>query len=110
MKKLVSAVVVLFANLAFAEEATTQAVAVAAKTGPGDAVYFGLAAAVAIAFAALGGALGQGKVASAAMEGIGRNPNAKDKMQTPMILGLVFIETIVLFGLVVAFSILGLAK
>lgn len=108
MKKLITAVVVLLSNIAFAEE-VTNAVAVTAS-GPSDKIYYGLAAAVAIAFAALGGALGQGKVASAAMEGIGRNPNAKDKMQTPMILGLVFIETIVLFGLVVAFSILGLAK
>lgn len=107
MKKLMLGVIVLMSNSAFAEE-TVQAVQ-ASNGGPSDAVYFGLAAAIAIAFAALGGALGQGKVASAAMEGIGRNPNAKDKMQTPMILGLVFIETIVLFGLVVAFSIIGMA-
>lgn len=108
MKKLLTAVIVLMSNVAFAEEVANTVAVVA--TAPSDKIYYGLAAAVAIAFAALGGALGQAKVASAAMEGIGRNPNSKDKMQTPMILGLVFIETIVLFGVVVAFSILGLAQ
>ncbi len=104
MKKMITAVIVLLSNIAFAEE-VTNAVAVTAS-GPSDKIYYGFAAALAIGLAAFGGAVGQGKVASAAMEGIGRNPNAKDKMQTPMILGLVFIETIVLFGVVVAFSIL----
>lgn len=106
MKKMMTAVIVLLSNIAFAEE-VTNAVAVTA-TGPSDKIYYGLAAAFAIALAALGGALGQGKVAAAAMEGIGRNPNAKDQMQTPMILGLVFIETLVLFGFVIAFLILSL--
>ncbi len=108
MKKMMTALVIMLSNVAYAEE-VTNAVAVTASV-PSDKIYYGLAAAVAIGFAAFGGAIGQGRVASAAMEGIGRNPNAKDKMQTPMILGLVFIETIVLFGVVIAFSILGLAN
>ena len=108
MKKLMTAVIVLLSNVAFAEEVTN--VVATTATGPSDKIYYGIAAAFAIAFATLGGALGQAKVASAAMEGIGRNPNAKDSMQTPMILGLVFIETVVLLGFVVAFSVLGLAS
>lgn len=108
MKKLMTAVIVLLSNVAFAEEVTN--VVAATASGPSDKIYYGIAAAVAIALAALGGTLGQARVAAAAMEGIGRNPNAKDNMQTPMILGLVFIETVVLFGVVVAFSILGLAN
>lgn len=106
MKKLISVLVLMLSNVVFAEEAV-QAVATttAVAANNGNSVYFGLASAFAIALAALGGALGQGRVASAAMEGIGRNPNAKDKMQTPMILGLVFIETVVLFAFVIAFSI-----
>lgn len=105
MKKALASLIVVLSNVAFAEEVFNTVAA-----GPSDKVYYGFGAAIAIAFAALGGALGQAKVGAAAMEGIGRNPNAKDKMQTPMILSLVFIETIVLFALVVAFSVLGLAK
>ena len=42
-------------------------------------------------------ALGQGKVASAACEGIARNPGARAGVQLAMILGLAFIESLVLF-------------
>lgn len=106
-KALLSVVTLLASSAAFAEEAVTTATTTTAAAGPSNSVYFAFAAAIAIAFAALGGAIGQGLVGSAAMEGIGRNPNAKDKMQTPMILGLVFIETVVLFGFVIAFVIYG---
>lgn len=65
--------------------------------------YLGLAAGIAIGLAALGGALGQGRAAAAALEGIARNPGAAPKIQTPMILGLALIESLVLFGFIVAF-------
>jgi F-type H+-transporting ATPase subunit c len=61
-----------------------------------------LASGLAIGLGAFGGALGQGRAAAAALEGIARNPSAADKIQTPMILGLVFIESLVIYGLVVA--------
>ncbi len=63
----------------------------------------GLAAGLAIGLAVLGGALGQGRAAAAALEGISRNPGAASKIQTPMILGLALIESLVLFGFLVAF-------
>ena len=51
--------------------------------------YIALAAGLAIGIGALGAALGQGRMAAAAMESIGRNPNAADRIvQLPMILGL----------------------
>jgi len=53
--------------------------------------------------AVLGGALGQGRAAAAALEGISRNPGAASKIQTPMILGLALIESLVLFGFAVAY-------
>lgn len=106
MKKALMSAILLLSSSAFAEEV---AATVATTTaGVSDSVYYGFAAAITIAFATFGGAIGQGMVGSAAMEGIGRNPSAKDKMQTPMILGLVFLETVVLFGLVIAFMIIGL--
>jgi F-type H+-transporting ATPase subunit c len=50
-----------------------------------------------IGIAAMGGTFGQGRTAAAALEGIARNPNASDKVFVPMILGLAFIESLVLF-------------
>ena len=66
----------------------------------------GLAAAFTISSAAIGGAIAQGKAASVALEGIARNPAAADKLQTPMILALALIESLVLFGFGIAFLIL----
>ncbi len=56
-----------------------------------------------IAVAVLGGALGQGRAAAAALEGISRNPGAAARIQTPMILGLALIESLVLFALIIAY-------
>jgi F-type H+-transporting ATPase subunit c len=69
--------------------------------------YVGLGAGLAIGLAAIGGALGQGMAARAALEGISRNPGASDKMNTPMILGLVLIESLVIYALVIAFFLQG---
>jgi F-type H+-transporting ATPase subunit c len=66
-----------------------------------------LAIAIGIGIAALGGALGQSRAASAALEGISRNPNASDKVFVPMILGLAFIESLVLFTWVLMFLLLN---
>jgi len=66
-----------------------------------------IAAGLAIAIGAFGAALGQGRMAAAAMESIGRNPNAADKIQLPMILGLAFIEALALYAFVIAFFLQG---
>ena len=68
-----------------------------------SAGYIALGAGLAIGLAALGGTFGQGNAVRAALEGIARNPDAADKIQTPMILGLALIESLVIFGFVVAF-------
>src|SRR5262245_30510976 len=47
--------------------------------------------------------LGQGRVASAACEGMARNPGAANRVQLALILGLAFIETLVIFTLVIVF-------
>lgn len=61
-----------------------------------------IAAAFAIGVGALGPALGIGKLASKAMEAIGRNPEAATKIQTAMILAIAFTEAIAIYALVVA--------
>jgi F-type H+-transporting ATPase subunit c len=62
-----------------------------------------IGASLAIGLAVLGGALGQGRAAAAALEGISRNPGATARIQTPMIIGLALIESLVLFAFAVAF-------
>ena len=66
--------------------------------------YARLAAGFGFAIAAALAAIGQSRVAAAAAEGVARNPGAGARIQTMMILGLVFIETLVLFTLVVVFA------
>ena len=66
-----------------------------------------IGAGLAIGLGVLGGALGQGKAAAAALEGISRNPGAAPRIQTPMILGLALIESLVLLSLVMAFLLQG---
>jgi F-type H+-transporting ATPase subunit c len=77
----------------------------AASGGSGVDYRMGLALAsgLGLGIAALGGALGQGKAAQAMLEGISRNPEAGGKMFTPMILCLVFIESLVLFTFAICF-------
>ena len=67
--------------------------------------WLGLAAAVCISSAAVGGAIAQGRAASAALEGIARNPAAADKLFTPMIIALALIESLVIYAFVIAFLI-----
>lgn len=52
-----------------------------------------------VALAAFGGTAAQSKAAIAALEGIARNPSAADKLQTPMILALALMESLVIFML-----------
>ncbi len=66
-----------------------------------------IGAGAAIGLGVLGGTLAQGKAAAAAVEGISRNPGAASRIQTPMILGLALIESLVLFAFVVAFLLQG---
>ena len=80
----------------------TPVMAADGSTGGG---VIALAAGLAIGLAAFGGALGQARTAAAALEGIARNPNAAGKIQTPMIIGLVLIESLVIYAFVIAFLI-----
>lgn len=86
------------------------AMAAAEAGAPADSstkAALAIAAGLAIAIGAFGAALGQGRLAAAAMESIGRNPNAADRIQLPMILGLAFIEALALYAFVIAFFLQG---
>src|SRR4051812_9956921 len=86
---LVLVATVLTANFAMAQEAAA-----------GAAVWQTVAGKLALGLAAFAGALGQGKVVAAVVESIGRNPGASGAMFVPMILGLAFIESLVLFAFI----------
>lgn len=93
------ALTTLTAAPAFAQEA--------GATGGSASSAAAIAASIAIGLAVLGGGLAQGRAAAAALEGISRNPGAAPRIQTPMILGLALIESLVLFAFIIAFLLIG---
>ena len=60
-----------------------------------------IAAGLGIGMAVLGAGFGMSKIGGNAMDGIARNPKAKDEMFIPMILGLAFVEAAVILGFVI---------
>ncbi|HKY06341.1 MAG TPA: ATP synthase F0 subunit C [Blastocatellia bacterium] len=59
--------------------------------------------AFAVAIAAVGGALADGRAIAAACEGTARNPGAGGRIFTMLLLGLALIETLVLFTFLTLF-------
>ena len=59
---------------------------------------------VAAPVAAFGGALGQGRATAAAISAIARNPSAGGDIRLTLILGLAFIESLVIYALIIALS------
>jgi len=68
-----------------------------------------IGAGIGVGLGVLGGSLGQGRAAAAALEGISRNPGASGRILVPMILGLALIESLVLMAFLIAFFLQGLA-
>ena len=62
--------------------------------------------ALASGIAAAGGAVGMGLSAGKAVEGIARQPEAESKIRTTLMLGLVFIETAIIYALLVVILII----
>ena len=87
------------ALLALATPAFAQGGAAAAPATAQNWWFSGIALAIAVALAAYG----QSRVASAACEGMARNPAARPGIQLALILGLAFIESLVLFIWVMIF-------
>ena len=108
-KKIVLSLLTFAAVMAFSLVAFAQGDgAVSIEAAKADASkWIAIAAGFGIGIAAFGGALGQGRTASAALEGIARNPGAAYKMFTPMILGLALIESLVIYALLITFLLQG---
>lgn len=102
--------VLLFGGLARAAEEGAHAAAAAGAAGNGQNVWFFvacvIAAALGLGLAALGGGLGQGNAVGKAVEGIARQPEATSQIQTAMIIGISFIESLTIYALVVALILL----
>ncbi|MEM9336258.1 MAG: ATP synthase F0 subunit C [Patescibacteria group bacterium] len=64
-----------------------------------------IAMALAAGIGVLGPGIGIGLLVSKALEAMGRNPEAAPQIQSTMILGIVFVEALAIFALVVAFVI-----
>ncbi len=69
-----------------------------------EMIYFmalAFAVGLGVPIAVLGAGLGQGRAAASAMEAMARQPELLPKLQTAMILALVFIESLVILSLLV---------
>lgn len=66
-----------------------------------------IGAGLAIGLAVVGAGQGQGHAAKGALESIGRNPQAYNKIFTPFLLAMALIEFQAILGLIIAFLILG---
>ena len=65
-----------------------------------------IAAAIVVGLAAAAGAIAMGMAISKSADGISRQPEAEGKIRTMLMLGLVFIETVVIYALIVAILII----
>ena len=98
---LVLALTALFTVTAFADtEPAADAAAQTEQTADSSVDSAkALASAIAIGVAAAGGAIGMGMAIAKSAEGIARQPEAEGKIRTTMMLGLVFLETVVIYAL-----------
>ena len=85
-------------NLALAQETAK------ASAGAG---WGHLSAAIVLGIAAAAGAFAQGRAAAAACDGMARNPGASGQIRAMAFLGLVLVESLVIYALVIAFVIQG---
>jgi F-type H+-transporting ATPase subunit c len=81
--------------------AASEAASEAASGGIG---WVGVGAGLAIGLAGLGGGLGQGNAARGMYEAVSRNPQAAGKLNAPFYVGMAFIESLVIFSFVIAYT------
>lgn len=69
--------------------------------------FLPLGSGLAIGLAALGGGIGQGLAIWGGLSGIARNPGAGGRISTYLIVGLAFVESLVIYAFVIAFILQG---
>lgn len=91
----------LFASAqVFAQEAAVHTAT--AATGLGDKGLYALGLAVMLGLGVFGATSSQGRVGASAMEGLARNPQARNQMFVPMIVVLALIESLFILTWLVA--------
>ena len=92
---------------AAADETIAEAPVAAAETAEADSTgWKAIAAGIAIGLAAAAGAIGMGIAIAKTNESIARQPEADGKLRSTFMLGLIFIETAIIYALVVAILII----
>ncbi len=100
---LLTAVVLLFAlcTPVLADEAIPAAAEETSVDG-----YKAISAAITVGLAAAAGAIAMGWAIAKSAEAISRQPEAEGKIRTSLMLGLVFVETAIIYALVIAILII----
>ena len=94
-------------TVAAADETIAEAPVAAAETAEADSTgWKAIAAGIAIGLAAAAGAIGMGIASAKTNESIARQPEADGKLRSTFMLGLIFIETAIIYALVVAILII----
>ena len=114
MKKLVAVVMMIMAVAVFALPTTVlanepEAVVTETETETETTNETGnkaMAAAICVGLAATAGAVSMGWAIAKSSEGISRQPEAEGAIRTSLMLGLVFIETAIIYALIVAILII----
>lgn len=122
LKKIISAVLVLIMILTLSvpcalpvlasqevTEQTAQQTAAEADDGMAEAQVLSskaIAAAVCIGIVGAAGAIGMGLAIAKSAESMARQPEASGKINSAMMLGLVFIETAIIYALIIAILII----
>ena len=96
-------------GIALVESAAIYGLIVAFKTlsTAGISLTASIGVGLAIGLTGLGAGIGEGKLIAGAISAIDRNPEAKGKIMTFMVLFIALVESAAIYGLVVAFTILG---
>ena len=95
--------VCVLADEAVPADGSTEVTETVEASSTGSKAY---AAAICVGLAAAVGAAAMGIAISKSAEGISRQPEAADKIRTGLMLGLVFIETAIIYALIVAILII----
>ncbi len=104
MRGLISRLLTVMGGLAVSGIAFAQEAEQAVTGGNG---LIALSAGIAVGLGTIGAALGQGKAAGAALEGIARNPTSRGEVFTPFILALAFMELLGLLAFLIAIMLQG---
>ena len=111
MKKVISVVLMIVMMLTFASMASVGALAEGEEVATEAVADSGLsakaiAAAIVVAVVGAAGAIAMGMAIAKRAEGMARQPEASGKSNSAMMLGLVFIETAIIYALIVAILII----